>query len=186
MGTTYTRLRRLDLKRRKIEKIAKGRKLKKIANRIKVSPLRPKQRESRSWSHSLSQSCSWRWPRTTIPSSRVGKEGSKQEWRCDFFWELSHTKWFFFYGSDFLRYSSRSDLLLDILKFTTYIKIRKIINMGTRYTRLRRLDLKWREMEKITKRRKLKKLAIRKKVSPLWPKPRKIVLKTEYFLFLLL
>ena len=63
----------------------------------------------------------------------------------------------------------------------TYIKIRKIINMGTRYTRLRRLDLKWREMEKITKRRKLKKLAIRKKVSSLWPKQRKIVLKTEYF-----
>ena len=48
MGTTYTRLRRLDLKRQKIEKIAKRRKLKKIANRIKVSPLRPKQRESRS------------------------------------------------------------------------------------------------------------------------------------------
>ena len=48
MGTTYTRLRRLNLKRRKIEKIAKGRKLKKIANRKKVSPLRPKQRESRS------------------------------------------------------------------------------------------------------------------------------------------
>ena len=46
MGTTYTRLRRLDLKRQKIEKIAKRQKLKKIANRKKVSPLRPKPRES--------------------------------------------------------------------------------------------------------------------------------------------
>ena len=118
MWTTYTSLRKLDLKWQKIEKIAKQRKLKKIANCIKVSLLRPKQRESRSWSHSLSQSCSWRWPRTTIPSSRVGKEESKQEWRCEFFLGTLSHQIIFFYGSDFLCYLSRSDLLLDILKFT--------------------------------------------------------------------
>ena len=150
MGTTYTRLRRLDLKQRKIKKIAKRRKLKKIANRIKVSPLRPKQRESRSWSHSFSQSCSWRWPRTTIPSSRVGKEGSKQEWRCDFFLgTLSHQMIFFLrFGFSTLFVQIRF-IVRHFKIYSTkcaYIKIRKIINMGTRYTRLRRLYLKWREL----------------------------------------
>ena len=48
MGTSYTKLRRLDLKQREIEKIAKRQKLNKIANLKKVSPLRPKPRESQS------------------------------------------------------------------------------------------------------------------------------------------
>ena len=42
MGNSYARLRRLDLKRRKIEKIAKRQKLEKITNRKKVSPPWPK------------------------------------------------------------------------------------------------------------------------------------------------
>ena len=42
MGNSYARLRRLDLKRRKIEKIGKRRKLEKIPNRKKVSPPWPK------------------------------------------------------------------------------------------------------------------------------------------------
>ena len=45
----------------------------------------------------------------------------------------------------------------------TYIKIRRTSNMGTTYTRLRRLDLKRRKIEKIAKRRNSKKSQIVKK-----------------------
>ena len=56
MGTTYTRLRRLDLKRRKIEKIDKRRKLEKSRIVKKWAHYGRNRSCSRSWSRSLSSS----------------------------------------------------------------------------------------------------------------------------------